>query len=30
MPSERIKVWVQRFPDRQHLVLHWHDPETGK
>ena len=30
MPSERIKVWVQRFPDRRHLVLQWHDPETGK
>lgn len=30
MLSERIRVWVQRFPDRQSLVLQWHDPETGK
>src|SRR5262249_54689212 len=22
--------WVQLFPDRPHLVLQWHDPETGK
>jgi hypothetical protein len=21
---------VQRFPDREHLVLQWHDPETGR
>jgi integrase len=27
---ERIRVWVQRFPDRANLVLQWHDPVTGK
>jgi integrase len=25
-----VVVWVQLFPDRPHLVLQWHDPETGK
>jgi integrase len=28
--DKRIVVWVQRFPDRDNLVLQWHDPETGK
>jgi integrase len=28
--EKRIKVWVQKFPDRENLVLQWHDPETGK
>jgi integrase len=26
----RVVVWVQLFPDRPHLMLQWHDPETGK
>jgi integrase len=30
MSSPRVKVWVQRFPDRNHLVLQWHDPDTGQ
>jgi integrase len=30
MPTPRITVWVQKFPDRKFLVLQWHDPETGK
>jgi integrase len=25
-----VKVWVQRFQDRDNLVLQWHDPATGK
>lgn len=29
IPEKRVKVWVQRFNDRPHLVLQWHDPETG-
>jgi integrase len=29
MPEKRIRVWVQRFKDRPHLVLQWHDPVTG-
>jgi integrase len=28
--ERRIKVWVQKFPDRENLVLQWHDPDTGK
>jgi integrase len=28
--ERRIRVWVQAFPDRPHLVLQWHDPTTGK
>jgi integrase len=28
--SRRVNVWVQKFPDRPHLMLQWHDPETGK
>lgn len=30
MADKRIRVWVQEFPDRPHLVLQWHDPITGK
>ena len=30
MSSKRIKVWVQRFKDRPHLVLQWTDPDTGR
>jgi hypothetical protein len=29
-PGKRVKVWVQRFPDRPNLVLQWHDPDTGQ
>jgi hypothetical protein len=29
MPEKRITVWVQRFKDREHLMLQWLDPETG-
>jgi integrase len=28
--GKRVVVWVQLFPDRPHLVLQWHDPETGQ
>jgi hypothetical protein len=28
--GKRVVVWVQNFPDRPHLVLQWHDPETGQ
>ena len=28
--KQRIKVWVQRLPDRDNLVLQWTDPVTGK
>jgi integrase len=28
--GKRIVVWVQLFPDRPHLMLQWHDPDTGK
>jgi integrase len=28
--SERVKVWVQEFTDRKHLMLQWHDPDTGR
>ena len=28
--GKRVVVWVQNFPDRPHLMLQWHDPETGK
>src|SRR4051794_24130646 len=28
--KDRITVWVQRFLDRESLVLQWHDPVTGK
>lgn len=27
---KRIHVWVQKFADRDNLVLQWFDPETGK
>jgi integrase len=30
MSEKRIRVWVQAFKDREHLVLQWHDPDTGK
>jgi hypothetical protein len=30
MPEKRITVWVQKFPDRPHLVLQGRDPETGR
>lgn len=30
MSEKRIKVWVQRFNDRPHLVLQWIDPDTGR
>jgi integrase len=31
MNGERqVRVWVQRFADRDALVLQWHDPDTGK
>jgi integrase len=30
MSEKRIKVWVQRFKDRPHLVLQWLDPDTGR
>jgi hypothetical protein len=30
MAEKRIHVWVQAFQDRPHLVLQWHDPDTGK
>jgi integrase len=26
----RVKVWVQKFPDRPYLMLQWHDPDTGR
>jgi integrase len=30
MGEKRVKVWVQHFADRPHLVLQWYDPDTGK
>jgi integrase len=30
MDQKRVRVWVQEFADRPHLVLQWHDPDTGK
>jgi integrase len=27
--SKRVVVWVQHMGDRPHLVLQWHDPDTG-
>jgi integrase len=30
MAEKRIHVWVQQFKDREHLVLQWLDPDTGK
>jgi integrase len=29
MSAKRVTVWVQQFGDRPHLVLQWHDPDTG-
>lgn len=28
--NRRVTVWVQHFKDREHLVLQWIDPDTGK
>jgi integrase len=30
MAEKQVKVWVQAFKDRPHLVLQWHDPDTGR
>jgi integrase len=30
MSEKRIRVWVQHFKDREHLVLQWLDPDTGR
>ncbi len=30
MSEKRIVVWVQRFKDRDSLMLQWIDPDTGK
>src|SRR5437870_4261194 len=30
MAANRVRVWVQRFADRDGLVLQWFDPDTGK
>jgi hypothetical protein len=30
MADKRVKVWVQRFKDRPHLVLQWIDPDNGR
>ena len=30
MPEKRVTVWVQRFKDRDALMLQWIDPETGR
>jgi integrase len=30
MRDKRVKVWIQEFKDRPHLVLQWIDPDTGK
>src|SRR5262249_32154891 len=30
MSEKRITVWVQRFKDRDTLMLQWTDPDTGK
>jgi integrase len=30
MPEKRVTVWVQRFKDREHLMLQWLDPDTGR
>jgi hypothetical protein len=30
MSDRQVKVWVQGFRDRPHLVLQWHDPDTGR
>ncbi len=28
--NDTVKVSVVKYPDREHLVLRWHDPVTGK
>ncbi len=28
--NKRVTVWVQKFKDREHLMLQWIDPDTGK
>jgi integrase len=30
MDQKRISVWVQKFKDREALMLQWLDPDTGK
>jgi hypothetical protein len=30
MAEKRVKVWVQAFKDRPHLMLQWTDPGTGR
>jgi integrase len=30
MAEERVRVWVQRFKGRRHLMLQWIDPDTGR
>jgi integrase len=30
MQEKQVTVWVQRFSDRQHLMLQWTDPDTGR
>jgi hypothetical protein len=30
MADKRIRVWVQHYADRPHLLLQWIDPDTGK
>lgn len=30
MAERRVTVWVQRFKDRESLMLQWLDPETGR
>jgi integrase len=30
MSEKRVTVWVQRFKDREALVLQWIDPDTGR
>ena len=30
MAEKRIRVWVQQFKDRPHLMLQWIDPDSGK
>jgi integrase len=29
MNEQRVRVWVQNFPDRRYFMLQWVDPETG-
>src|SRR5271169_4514280 len=30
MSEKRIKVWLQKFKDRPHLVMQWIDRDTGR